>query len=149
LIAADLSPKIVDNFVRLRANISLEDIWKRLKTRHIRVLTWEDDGYPTRLLEIDNAPPVFLCTKTNKTDDELAVAIVGTCRMMPYGQQVTEQIAAMLANSSITVISGLALGVNTIGHRSSLNAGGRTLAVLGSGVLIVCIHLKIADLQVK
>jgi DNA processing protein len=69
--------------------------------------------------------------------------------MMPYGQQVTEQIAAMLANNSIIVISGLALGVDPIGHRSSLNAGGRTLTVLGSGVLIVYTHLKIVDLQVK
>jgi DNA processing protein len=86
LIAAGLSHKIVDNFVRLRANISLQDIWKRLKTQHIRVLTWEDDDYPTRLLEIDNALLVLYALGQIKTEDEWAVAIVGTRRMTPDGQ---------------------------------------------------------------
>jgi len=112
----------------------LDEIWDQLQTQNIQVLTWVDDNYPIRLRDIDNAPPVLYLRGSIETNDEWAVAIVGTRRITPYGRQVAERIATQLANNGITVVSGLALGVDTVAHQSSLDAGGRTLAILGSGV---------------
>jgi DNA processing protein len=67
-------------------------------------------------------------------EDEFAVAIVGTRRVTPYGRQVTEELSSFLAGNGITIVSGLARGVDAIAHQAALRAGGRTLAVLGSGV---------------
>jgi len=134
LQAAGLSTRIVDNLTRLRASVQLDEIWDQLQTQNIQVLTWVDDNYPIRLRDIDNAPPVLYLRGSIETNDEWAVAIVGTRRITPYGRQVAERIATQLANNGITVVSGLAMGVDTVAHQSSLDAGGRTLAILGSGV---------------
>jgi DNA processing protein len=134
LQAAGLTAKITENLIKLRASVSLDEVWERLQTQSIRVLTWNEDAYPVRLREIHNAPPVLYLRGSLEAEDEWAVAIVGTRRITPYGRQVAERIALKLANSGITVVSGLALGVDTVAHRTSLEAGGRTLAVLGSGV---------------
>ncbi len=134
LQAAGLSKKIVENFTTLRANVSLDEVWERLQMQKIQVLTWDEADYPIRLRDINNPPPVLYLSGSIETGDEWAVAIVGTRRITPYGRQVAERIAVKLANSGITVVSGLALGVDTVAHQSSLEAGGRSLAVLGSGV---------------
>jgi DNA processing protein len=86
------------------------------------------------LKEIDQPPPVLYCLGEYLPEDEWAVAIVGTRRISPYGRQVTEEIASHLARNGVTVVSGLARGVDGVAHQAALNAGGRTLAVLGSGV---------------
>jgi DNA processing protein len=134
LISAGLSAKIVDNLCKLRSNVSLDEVWDRLKKQNIEVLTWEDDQYPTRLRDIDSAPPVLYVRGYIDAEDQWAVAIVGTRRITAYGQQVAERISTYLSSNGITVVSGLALGVDTVAHRACLDAGGRTLAVLGSGV---------------
>ena len=134
LQAAGLTARITENLLKLRASISLDEVWENLQQKNIRVLIWDDDDYPARLREINNAPPVLYLRGAFATKDEWAVAVVGTRRVTPYGRQVAERIALTLANSGITVVSGLALGVDTVAHRTSLEAGGRTLAVLGSGV---------------
>jgi DNA processing protein len=97
-------------------------------------MTWEDHDYPARLRDIDSAYPVLYLRGSIKREDEWAVAIVGTRRISSYGRQITERIAQKLANNGVTVESGPALGVGTMAHRAALDAGGRTLAVLGSGV---------------
>jgi DNA processing protein len=134
LRATGLPARIVDNLISLRASISLGQIWERLQIQNIQVLTWDDETYPVRLRDIYNSPPVLYVRGKILVEDEWAVAVVGTRRITAYGRQVTEQIANKLAISGITVVSGLASGVDTVAHQSSLNAGGRTLAVLGSGV---------------
>jgi DNA processing protein len=70
-------------------------------------------------------------------EDEWAVAIVGTRRVTAYGRQVAEDVAATLARNGVTIVSGLARGVDSIAHQAAINAGGRTLAVLGNGVDLV------------
>ncbi len=69
--------------------------------------------------------------------DELAIAIVGTRNVTKYGKQITVDTATYLAGSGVTVVSGLARGVDGIAHRAALEAGGRTIAVLGSGVDVI------------
>lgn len=134
LYATGLSAKLVENLVQLRSSVSLEKIYDDIQTKGIEVITWEDPNYPERLKEIDGSPPVLYLRGELKSEDEWAVAIVGTRRVTSYGRQVTENIAGTLAHSGVTVVSGLARGVDAIAHQAALEAGGRTLAVLGCGV---------------
>jgi DNA processing protein len=105
-----------------------------MMAQHIEILTWDDELYPTRLKEIDQPPPVLYLRGELTTEDSWAVAVVGTRRVSAYGRQVAEEVASFLATNGVTVISGLARGVDAIAHQSALKAGGRTIAVLGCGV---------------
>jgi DNA processing protein len=129
-----LSQKVADSFQRVRKGVSLDQVWERIQNLGVSVLTWEDEAYPRRLKEIDQPPPVLYVRGTLIPEDEWAVAIVGTRRLTAYGRQVAEEVATTLAHNGVTVVSGLARGVDSIAHQSALNAGGRTLAVLGNGV---------------
>ena len=131
---AGLGPKVLKNFLKVREGVSLDEVWENIQAQGITVLTWEDEGYPRRLNEIDNPPPVLYLRGQLLEDDSWAVAVVGTRRMTSYGRQVAEEIGYALASSGITVVSGLARGVDAVSHSAALSAGGRTLAVLGSGV---------------
>jgi DNA processing protein len=102
----------------------------------IKVLTCNDPAYPRRLKEIYDFPPV-LYARGEVLPDEWCVAVVGTRRATIYGRQVTEELTAELARSNITIVSGLARGIDTIAHRAALDAGGRTLAVFACGLDIV------------
>jgi DNA processing protein len=93
-----------------------------------------DENYPRRLQEIDQPPPVLYLRGEFHSDDEFAVAVVGTRRVTAYGRQVAEEVSRMLARNGITVVSGLARGVDALAHQAALSTGGRTLAILGSGV---------------
>ncbi len=137
LKAAGLGPKLLNNFLHVRADVSLDQVMERIQALGITVLTWEDEGYPRRLQEIDQPPPVLYERGQMLPADEFAVAIVGTRRITSYGRQATEEIAGTLARNGITIVSGLARGVDAIAHQAALNAGGRTLAVLGNGVDVV------------
>ena len=137
LLNAGLSPKIIENLQKIRSQVSLEQVWNRIAAQGIEVLTWDDPSYPTMLKEIDQPPPVLYMRGSLQPTDEWAVAVVGTRRITPYGRQVAEEVASALAQSGITVVSGLAIGVDTFAHQAAIKAGGRTLAVLGSGVDVI------------
>ena len=132
--AAGLGPKLIETVQQVRAGVSLELVWERVHSLGIQVLTWEDEAYPRRLKEIDQPPPVLYLRGNLLPEDEWAVAIVGTRGITAYGRQVTAEITSVLARRGVTVISGLARGIDAEAHKAALNAGGRTLAVLGSGV---------------
>jgi DNA processing protein len=134
LLAAGLGPKLVETFVKLRANVSLDAVWERIVAQGIQVFTWQDEAYPARLAEIPQPPPVIYARGSLLSEDAWAVAVVGTRRVTSYGRQVAEEIATSLARSGITVVSGLARGVDAVAHLAALQAGGRSLAVLGCGV---------------
>jgi DNA processing protein len=134
LLEAGLSRKIVESFQRFRKAVSLEQVLERLDALNVKVLTWEDEQYPHLLKEIDQPPPVIYVRGNLLPEDEWAVAIVGTRKLTAYGRQVAEDVASTLARNGVTIVSGLARGVDSIAHQAALNAGGRTLAVLGSGV---------------
>lgn len=134
LLGAGLSQKIIESFQRLHKDVSLETVWERIQSAGVQVLTWEDEAYPRHLKEIDQPPPVLYMRGSLLPEDEWAVAIVGTRKVTAYGRQVAEDIATVLAHSGVTIVSGMARGIDSVAHQAALNAGGRTLAVLGSGV---------------
>jgi DNA processing protein len=134
LKVAGLSSKLAERVVQIRASVDLDKYMARVAAQGISILTWEDELYPKRLKEIDQPPPVLYERGALSDEDSWAVAVVGTRRVSAYGRQVAEDVAAFLANSGVTVVSGLARGVDAIAHQSALKAGGRTIAVLGCGV---------------
>jgi DNA processing protein len=137
LADAGLDARVVGQVLALRRTLDLAAEMGRLERAGVHLLTWADDAYPARLRAIDTAPPVLYVRGELTPADEVAVAIVGTRRVTPYGREVAHQLASGLAAAGVTVVSGLALGVDTVAHRAALEAGGRTLAVLGSGVDVI------------
>jgi DNA processing protein len=134
LSQAGLSEKILERFNELKSTIDLEKYWDSILRQGIRVLTWKDAEYPSHLKEIEQPPPVLYVRGEITVEDNWAVAIVGTRQVTAYGRQVTEELTSALVHNGVTVISGLARGVDAVAHNAALKAGGRTLAVLGSGV---------------
>jgi DNA processing protein len=100
----------------------------------VAVLPISDARYPARLREIYDPPPVLYCRGALDATDAAAVAVVGTRRASPYGRGVAERFGRELAAAGLTVVSGMALGIDTMAHRGALAAKGRTLAVLGAAV---------------
>ncbi len=137
LRAAGLGPKLVEGLLRVRSSDLLAKTWDRIHALGIQVLTWNDETYPRLLKEIDQPPPVLYVRGSITNEDDWAVAVVGTRRVTPYGRQVSEELGRILAQNGVTVVSGLARGVDAIAHRAAVVAGGRTLAVLGSGVDVI------------
>ena len=134
LAAAGLGLKLIERIIQARSQVDLDKVWAKIESQGINILTWEDEAYPQRLKEIEQPPPVLYVRGEYLPDDLFAVAIVGTRRVTPYGRQITEELAAYLAGNGITVVSGLARGVDAIAHQTALKAGGRTIGILGSGV---------------
>jgi DNA processing protein len=102
----------------------------RLRVAALRVV---DAAYPRLLKEIPAPPPVIYVRGRLAPGDELALAVVGTRRVSAYGRTVTERLVGELAAQGVTIISGLARGVDTCAHRAALEAGGRSIAVQGCG----------------
>ena len=103
------------------------------------VLTWRDTGYPERLLQLTDPPPPPLLFGRGDLGllSGAAVTVVGSRRSTPYGRRVAERLAAELSVQGVVVVSGLALGIDGSAHRGALEAGGDTIAVLGSGVDLI------------
>jgi len=129
-IGPKLSMAIVANRDAASATRELE----RSRAAGIRLLVKGGDEYPRMLAQIHDPPPILYCRGTLESCDELAVAIVGCRRCSVYGRQQAERFAAALARTGITVISGLARGIDAAAHRGALEAGGRTIAVAATGL---------------
>lgn len=134
---AGLDQRTVRVIAEERVNIEPDAEWERLQKAGVRTLTWNDPAYPARLKEIDDAPPLLYVKGDLLPQDDLSVAVVGTRRATPYGRQVAEEMSFQLAANRITIVSGLARGIDAIAHRSALQAGGRTLAVLACGLDLI------------
>lgn len=137
LISAGLPQRVSENFAQVKSQVDLDRVMEKIAANDIRVMTWQDADYPRRLKEIDQSPPVLYIKGTINVEDDWAVAVVGTRRVTPYGRQVADEVGRFLAQNGVTVVSGLARGVDAIAHQAALQAGGRTIAVLGSGVDVI------------
>jgi len=131
---AGLDKRTQENLLQARRDLDLAQEWQRVERAGVEVRTWDDLHYPANLREVDAPPPVLYVRGTLVEEDTLAVALVGTRRASAYGREVAHLAATQLAQQQVTIVSGLALGVDAIAHQAALDAGGRTIAVLGSGV---------------
>jgi DNA processing protein len=122
-----------ETFCRHRDQVQIENELEALDKLDLKVVTLADSDYPKPLRAITNAPPVLYYRGDYLGKDELAIAIVGTRRATSYGRSVATQLAQELGQLGFTLVSGLALGIDTATHRAALDARARTIAVIGSG----------------
>ena len=101
------------------------------------ILTLKDDAYPKRLREIYVPPALLYVRGELKREDELAVSIVGSRKTSPYGRWITEKMGQELARHGVTIVSGMARGIDSLAHWGAISGGGRTIAVLGCGVDVI------------
>lgn len=131
----------VEAVVRWRAQVDLEKVWGEHLEKNPDFWTPADEGYPRLLLEIPNPPPVLYYRGVVDLAENRGlrpmVAVVGTREPSEYGRRWTRKICRALAGRGFTVVSGLAAGIDTEAHRGCLEAGGRTLAVMGTGVDLI------------
>jgi DNA processing protein len=137
LAAAGLDLRSVGAIAQARRTTTPQAELERLDHAGASALTWNDPSYPRLLRQLDDAPPVLYVKGAIAEADAWAVAIVGTRQATVYGREVAEMLAGDLARNRITVVSGMARGIDTTAHQAALAAGGRTLAVLGCGVDVV------------
>ncbi|MBX3050403.1 MAG: DNA-processing protein DprA [Caldilineaceae bacterium] len=131
---AGLDRRSLESLLSTRRVLDLDAVWKRVEASGARVYTWADDDYPENLRQVPLSPPVVYVQGEIGEEDRLAVALVGTRQASAYGREVARGLARELAHNGVTVVSGLALGIDATAHEAALAAGGRTIAVLGSGV---------------
>ena len=129
-----LDRRSLRNLLKARQQVDLAEVLQRVERAGAHVLTWESPDYPLLLSQIPDPPPVLFVRGEITPADEWAVAMVGTRKATVYGREVARRLAGDLARNDVTVISGLARGIDADAHKAALEAGGRTIAVLGSGV---------------
>lgn len=129
-----LDKRAVANFLQTRHEVDLDAALAQVQQANIKLLTWETPDYPNYLREIPTPPPLLYLQGDLLEQDRWAVAVVGTRRLTSYGRQVTRDLVAGLVQNNITVVSGLARGIDAVAHKTAVELGGRTLAVLGSGL---------------
>ena len=134
LAAAGLDAHTAQEVQRAQREIDPDAEMARLEAAGVTALARSDPGYPSRLAEIDDAPPVLYVRGAWRPEDEWSVAVVGTRRATAYGRQAAAELTRGLAASGVTVVSGLARGIDTVAHRTALDGGGRTVAVLANGL---------------
>jgi DNA processing protein len=132
-----VGPKLVEKIVAARQQNDAEEQIARCRDQGVTILADYETGYPALLGQIHDPPAVLFLRGQIRPQDQAAIAIVGTRHATHYGIRQAERLAASLAQAGLTVVSGLARGIDAAAHRGALAGGGRTLAVLGSGVLNV------------
>lgn len=110
---------------------------KKTEDLGVSILTFRDQGYPKNLLQIYDPPPLLYVRGRLDAGDSPMVAMVGSRKGSPYGRAVTKKISKELAAGGVTVVSGMARGIDTCAHFGALEAGGKTIAVSGCGIDII------------
>ncbi|NCQ16202.1 DNA-protecting protein DprA [Candidatus Falkowbacteria bacterium] len=134
MLAAGLDEKTAEEFIIFRRQIEPDKLIEDLAREKIKVLTIDDPAYPKLLKQI-YAPPFILYYQGQiEAFSGFLLAVVGTRKFSSYGRQVTEKLVRELAFNNLTIVSGLALGIDALAHSIALEAGGKAIAVLGSGL---------------
>lgn len=144
---AGLDRRAIESLINTRQSINLDQELDRVDQAKARILIWDDPDYPPLLRQLPEAPPVlYMKGQLTAPDREWTIAIVGTRKATAYGRQAAETLATDLARNGITIVSGLALGIDAAAHEAALKAGGRTIGVLACGIDLVypSAHAKLA-----
>jgi len=144
---AGVGPKLTRALLDARDAHDIGRVVQTCREREVRLFSPSRPGYPAPLVNTPDPPGILYVRGTWTERDALAIAIVGSRHATPYGTMVAHRLASSLARAGLTIVSGLARGVDAAAHRGALEAGGRTLAVLGSGVLHIYPpeHVELAE----
>jgi DNA processing protein len=126
--------RAIQSFDEARRTFDLAQYAQRVESSGAKVITWESPDYPELLREIPAAPPLIFVRGQFEPIDRWAVAVVGTRRLTAYGRQITHELVSGLVRNGITIVSGLARGIDAVAHRTALDEGGRTIAVMACGI---------------
>lgn len=129
-----IGEKIADEILKLEYKQNLDDFIKYMERYDIKLITIQDESYPSKLKNIYDSPQILYLKGNSKILNDRAIAIVGSRECTQYGKTVAENISYELANKNINIISGMAKGIDSYAHRGCLKANGKTIAVLGSGL---------------
>ena len=129
-----LKPDTLGQLTTARNRLDPTHIVELCEKDQIDILSLSDERYPKPLRTIPDPPPILYVKGTLLPSDSFSIAVIGTRRCTRYGERQTERLTTALVQNGFTIISGLARGIDGIAHRSALTSGGRTIAVLGSGL---------------
>lgn len=132
--SSQFTPKCRKILADLHHEEKIDELIRKLESKHVHLLFYEDESYPALLKEITNPPYLLYYAGDLSCLQKPSVAIVGTRTPSDYGRHMASKIADGLSRAGITVVSGLARGIDYAAHRGALNAGGATVGVLGSGI---------------
>jgi len=134
LARAGIEENIAEEFTVARREINPDSLMSKVEKEGLKILTFTDEAYPRLLREIYSAPWLLYYKGDFDLKNDFSLAVVGSRKHTGYGQQIVEEIVRDLVKSNLTIISGLALGIDSLAHNACLEAGGKTIAVLGSGL---------------
>lgn len=140
---------LIDQFIAWREDLDINRIKKILVQEKITIITPEDETYPPLLKQTFDPPFCLFVRGTLELTNQYPIAVVGTRKCSTYGTQITQEIVTGLAQHGLTIVSGLALGIDGIAHNATLQSGGTTIAVLGSGInrhhIYPAVHKQLAE----
>ncbi|QDT02416.1 hypothetical protein K227x_07920 [Rubripirellula lacrimiformis] len=128
-----VGPKVITAIRSAKDTIDVDAIAHWCRRERVEIVSDESDHYPRMLSDLPDAPPILFVDGQVIEEDEIAVAIVGTRHATVYGLKQAEHLAYSLSRAGVTVVSGLARGIDAAAHEGAMAGGGRTIAVLGSG----------------
>jgi len=135
-----IGEKTASKFIQFRQWFNIKQKFQELEQKKIKIITQLDKNYPQQLINISD-PPICLYVRGKinniNLNKEFLFAVVGTRKPTFYGQQIARQFSQQLVDAGVVIVSGMAIGVDTISHRTAIEVGGKTIAVLGCGVDII------------
>ena len=134
LIKCGFAAKEAAEMIEAKEKINPQSQLEKFEKLSIKVIGVDDENYPLRLREIHSPPPFLFVVGEIKSSDSLGLGVVGTRLLSDYGKRVTKEFSRDIARAGITIISGLALGADTLAHQAAVVEGGRTIGVIGSGL---------------
>lgn len=134
LEAIGVDARTVQSFLETRESLDLDHCLADVIESGLSVLTWDSPDYPDLLRQTAAPPPVIYVRGQLEPVDQWAVAVVGTRRLSAYGKVITRELVSGLVANGITIVSGMARGIDAIAHRTAVEMNGRTIGVLGSGL---------------
>ncbi|MBU1625985.1 DNA-processing protein DprA [bacterium] len=132
-----ITPKIISDIKTILDSERLKKELDLIEKNYIEIVTLKDKNYPQNLEEIPSPPPVLYVKGELKSEDIMSLSVVGTRTPSEYGRRMTKEITEKLVKYGITIVSGLAYGIDSVAHRSTLDNGGRTIAVMGTGINMI------------
>ncbi len=132
-----LNNEIKEKIIHNRNKEYIKKLFTKIEEHNANIITIYDENYPIGLRNIDNNPKVLYIKGNIFEEDRIAIAVVGSRKATTYGKWACEKFTKELVNLGVTIISGLASGIDTIAHKTALDNGGRTIGVLGNGIDIV------------